>query len=82
MEEHQSEVDSYCHDPGDVDEFAEYQCSDVEQGSQSEETDSCIVIVCPGCGYEMDVRHPSCLICGSVLTLIELGTDSQQEPQL
>ena len=79
MEEPQSEVDSYCQDFGDVDEIGDYQCSDVEQGAQSQEHGADILILCPWCDFEVDVSRLICPICGGGLTVFEHGVDSELE---
>ena len=79
MEEPQSAVASYCQDFGDVDEIGDYQCSDVEQGAQSQEHDADILILCPWCDFEVDVSRLICPICGGGLTVFEHGVDSELE---
>ena len=81
MEEPQSEVDSYCQHSDDDDDKGNHDCPDVEAWAESEESESDIVVICQGCGYEVCISRLSCSVCGRERTGFEHRAGSEQEPQ-
>jgi hypothetical protein len=81
MEEPQSEVDSYCQYSDDDDDNGNHECPDVEEWAESQESESDIVVICQGCGYEVCISRLSCSVCGRERTGFEHRADSEQEPQ-